>query len=143
MYRRGGRPCAGREIGAAQPDILEAMAMSEVTTSIGTELLFENDRIRVWDMTLQPGQESPLHRHDGDYVFVYVTPSRITAFRQGQEPVTTDYEDGYVQYTEVGPGIVHKIRNDAREVHRQILVEFKGPSLSARPQQPENNGRIR
>ena len=116
---------------------------SQVGTNIGTELLFENDRIRVWDMTLQPGEESPLHRHEGDYVFVYVTPSRITACREGQEPATGDFDDGYVQYTEVGPGIVHKIRNSGSEVHRQILVELKGPSVAASPQPPENNGRVR
>ena len=66
---------------------------TDISSDIGTELLFENDRIRVWSMVLQPGEESPLHRHDGDYVFVYTTPSRITAFREGQEPVTTEYDD--------------------------------------------------
>ena len=116
---------------------------ADVTTNIGTELLFENDRIRVWQMVLQPGEESPLHRHEGDYVFIYTTPSRITAFREGQEAVTTEHDDGFVQYTSVGSGIVHKIRNSGPEVHRQILVEFKGPSVAARPQAPEHNGRLR
>ena len=116
---------------------------SEISTNIGTELLFENDRVRVWNMVLQPGEESPLHRHEGDYIFVYTTPSRITAFREGQEPITNEHDDGYVQYTEVGSGIVHKIRNDAQETHRQILVEIKGPSASATPRPPQNNGRVR
>jgi len=116
---------------------------TDISTNIGTELLFENDRIRVWSMVLQPGEESPLHRHEGDYAFVYTTPSRITAFREGQEPVTTEYADGFVQYTEVGQGIVHKIRNDAQEVHRQILFELKGPSAAPSPRPPESNGRVR
>jgi predicted metal-dependent enzyme (double-stranded beta helix superfamily) len=115
----------------------------QVTTSIGTELLFENDRIRVWDMVLQPGQESPLHRHEGDYVFIYTTPSRLTAFLENQPPTTSDFDDGFVQYTEVGPGTVHKIRNAGAREHRQILVEFKGPSVAPSLQQPENNGRTR
>ena len=58
---------------------------NQITTEIGTELLFENDRIRVWQMVLQPGEESPHHRHESDYVFVYTTPSRMTAFLEGQE----------------------------------------------------------
>jgi uncharacterized cupin superfamily protein len=115
----------------------------ELTTDIGKELLFENDRIRVWDMVLEPGEESSLHRHEVDYVFIYTTPSVMTAFREGQEPETTEYDDGYVQYTAVGQGIVHKIRNSGREVHRQLLIEFKGPSEADRPQPPENNGRKR
>jgi len=35
---------------------------TDISTNIGTELLFENERIRVWSMVLQPGEESPLHR---------------------------------------------------------------------------------
>lgn len=114
----------------------------DVVTAIGTELLFEDDRIRVWQMILQPGEESPLHRHTGDYVFVYTTPSRITAFLEGQEPTTSEFDDGFVQYTAVGGGIVHKIRNDGEEVHRQILVELKGSSVSPTPQVPQHNGRV-
>ena len=115
----------------------------QITTAIGTELLFENDRIRVWDMVLQPGEESPHHLHEGDYVFVYTTPSRITAFLEGQPPSTSDFDDGFVQYTEVGPGTTHYIRNDGTVEHRQILVEFKGASVAGSLQTPENNGRSR
>jgi hypothetical protein len=116
---------------------------SDITTSIGTELLFENDRIRVWNMVLQPGEESPHHRHGGDYVFVYTTPSRITAFLENQPPSTSEFDDGFVQYTEVGAGTTHYIRNDAAVEHRQILVEFKGPSVAPKLKTPEHNGRSR
>jgi quercetin dioxygenase-like cupin family protein len=115
----------------------------QLTTAIGTELLFENDRIRVWNMVLQPGEESPHHRHEGDYVFVYTTPSRITAFLEGQPPSTSEFDDGFVQYTEVGPGTNHYIRNDGTIEHRQILVEFKGASVAPALQTPEHNGRTR
>ena len=114
---------------------------NQISTQIGTELLFENDRIRVWQMVLQPGEESPHHRHEADYVFIYTTPSRMTAFLEDQPPSTSEFDDGYVQYTAVGPGTTHHIRNDAAIEHRQILVEFKGPSVAATLQVPENNGR--
>jgi quercetin dioxygenase-like cupin family protein len=116
---------------------------NQLSTEIGTELLFENDRIRVWQMVLQPGEESPHHRHQADYVFVYTTPSRMTAFLEGQEPSTSDFDEGYVQYTEVGPGTNHHIRNSGTIEHRQILVEIKGPSVAQALQTPENNGRSR
>jgi|SRR5579859_5584190 len=116
---------------------------TQITTEIGTELLFENDRIRVWQMVLQPGEESPHHRHEADYVFVYTTPSRMTAFLEGQEPSTSDFDDGYVQYTEVGQGTTHHIRNSSTVAHRQILVEFKGKSASETLQTPQHNGRTR
>lgn len=114
------------------------------TTDIGTELLFENDRVRVWQMLLAPGEESRLHRHERDYLFVYTTPSRLTVYHEGQPPSTGEYDDGFVSYTAVGEGLVpHKLRNDGAKPHRQILVEFKGPSFAPTLQPPETNGRSR
>ena len=52
-------------------------------------------------------------------------------------PTTT----GFVQYTEVGSGIEHRIRNRGDALHRQIILEFKGPSWSAEPRTPQSNGR--
>jgi hypothetical protein len=34
---------------------------SEPTTAAGTELLFENELIRVWETLLGPGDSSPIH----------------------------------------------------------------------------------
>jgi hypothetical protein len=68
----------------------------------------------------------PYHVHRLDYLFVYVTPSRI-AFMEipGQVKETRNYGDGYVSYVSVGDSIAHEIRNCADIPHRQILVEFK------------------
>jgi beta-alanine degradation protein BauB len=114
-----------------------------ISDRIGTELLFENDRVRVWDLRLQPGEASPAHRHRGDYLFIQVTPSRVEAHDGGAEPALTEGDDGFVQYTEVGSGIVHRIVNRAELPFREILVEFTGPSRAAVPQEPQTNGRSR
>jgi beta-alanine degradation protein BauB len=114
-----------------------------ISDGIGTELLFENDRVRVWDLRLQPGEASPTHRHRGDYLFVQVTPSTVEAHEGGEAPSLTECDDGFVQYTEVGPGIVHRIVNRADLPFREILVEFKGPSRVAAPREPQTNGRSR
>ena len=111
----------------------------EISKEVGTELLFENDRVKVWGMALEPGETSPYHQHDNDYVFVYTTPSRIS----GAQGEVREYEEGYVQYTEVGGGIQHSITNVSDIRHHQIIVEMKGGSVSATPQPPENNGRSR
>ena len=110
-----------------------------ISREVGTELLFENDRVKVWSMALEPGQTSPYHRHDNDYVFVYTTPSRIS----GGQGEVREFDEGYVQYTEVGGGIEHSITNVSDERHHQIIVEMKGGSVSAAAQTPENNGRSR
>ena len=38
----------------------------EVSRNVGSELLFENDRVRVWSMTLAPGESCEYHRHEND-----------------------------------------------------------------------------
>ena len=113
----------------------------EASKSVGTELLFENDRVRVWGMELQPGESSPYHRHEDDYFYVYTTPSRIAGNPQGQRANVTDYQENYVQFNVVGDGIEHYITNEGSERHHQIIIELKGGSASA-GLASENNGRF-
>lgn len=51
---------------------------------VGTEVLWERKGIRVWNLTLAPGETSPLHTHMNPYIFVVVESS----------PVRTQFEDG-------------------------------------------------
>ena len=116
--------------------------MGEVSTDIGTKLLFENGRIRVWEMVLEPGQCVHRHRHLHDHCFVYTTPSLIRVeYDDAAEPVEVELPDGFVQYTEVGrDGLPpHRIQNIGTQPHRQILVELLGPSASVEAQAPESN----
>jgi uncharacterized cupin superfamily protein len=114
-----------------------------VSEQVGSEVLFENDRIRVWDLTLQPGEASARHRHVRDYVFMHVTPGRIEVHQEGEKPSVEECEAGYVEYTEVGSGIVHHLVNVGNEVLRELLVEFKGPSRATSPREPQTNERSR
>lgn len=110
------------------------------TQNVGTELLFENNTVRMWSMELAPGEFSPLHRHDLDYVIVYVTPSRISLLRADEVQTTEDFDDGYVQYIHVEGSIVHQIRNENTIRHRQIIVELK---VTNGDSQTADNGRKR
>jgi hypothetical protein len=121
--------------------------MAEATDQIGTEVLFENDRIRVWDMTLEPGESTQLHRHDHDYIFVYVTPDNKLQIDVPDGPtMRNELPYGTVAYWEVGAGdppphYTHMATNVGDTTHRQILVEFLGESASDEPQGPFFNER--
>lgn len=43
-------------------------AMGEV----GTKLLFEDERVRVWQVRLAPGEQGAVHRHELDHLLVQV-----------------------------------------------------------------------
>lgn len=114
----------------------------EASGNVGTELLFENERVRVWGMALAPGESSPFHRHECDYVFIYNTPSRIALHRPDQPDEVQDFQEQFVQFTVVGDGIEHRITNAGDTRHQQIIVELRGQSASSTPLPPENNGRV-
>jgi hypothetical protein len=39
---------------------------------IGTEMIFEDDRVRIWTIDLAPGEEAPFHTHLLDYTTVTI-----------------------------------------------------------------------
>ena len=100
-----------------------------VLGDVGTRVLFENERVRVWEMDLAPGERSAIHRHDLDYLIVQIEGDRIA----GQaEP---DSGGGFGDYKEgdVAPGKTHYIPrggietaiNVGRRRYREILIELK------------------
>ena len=46
---------------------------TEPTTQVGTRVLFENARVRVWDLALAPGESLAKHIHRNDYFFIVVS----------------------------------------------------------------------
>jgi hypothetical protein len=114
----------------------------EVSDRIGTSVLFENDRVRVWEMILDPGEAIPLHKHVNDYLVIYLAPTHLDLFFQGREPRSQSYDDGFVQYFVVGKeGTPHQIRNTGLEPHRQFIIELLGESVSPHELEPQTNER--
>jgi len=113
------------------------------TTAVGTTVLFENHRVRVWEMVLAPGETCPTHRHLHDHLLVYAEPGEIRAELQGR-PVIQHVEDGLVSYRAVGAGLPpHAIANAGATASRHFIVELLGPSESPEPGPHEHNGRVR
>jgi beta-alanine degradation protein BauB len=96
---------------------------------IGTRLLFEDDEIRIWDMSLAPGEESAPHRHTCDYVIVDVAGDKIAAKAVPGYPM--EYGDYIEAPVEQGrtiflkQGSVETALNVGEKPYRNVLVEFK------------------
>ena len=108
---------------------------------VGSELLFANDRVRVWVMRLEPGETCALHRHHTDYLMLYPEPAvgRSTT-RDRAERV----EAGFVAFATVGRhGLPpHQITNLGPAPATHYVIELLGPSAADSPQPPTHNGRI-
>jgi hypothetical protein len=96
---------------------------------VGTRLLFENERVRIWEMDLAPGARSATHRHDLDYVLVQIDGDRIAATPEPdtggafRDYVEGDVEPGKTRYIRRG-GIETAI-NVGQRRYREILIELK------------------
>jgi len=100
--------------------------------NVGSNLLFENDRIKVWDMRLAPGEREALHRHDHDYVMVQIAGDRVAGEFEpdsggtwgGETVVEGDVRPGQVIYAEKGG--IERAHNIGKEPFYEILIELKG-----------------
>ena len=43
-------------------------ADDRVLGDVGTRLVWENERVRIWEMVLEPGERSAVHEHTLDYL---------------------------------------------------------------------------
>ncbi|MEE9285651.1 MAG: hypothetical protein V3V35_08005 [Dehalococcoidia bacterium] len=62
---------------------------------VGDYVLWENDRVRVWDQVIQPGETVGPHLHKLDYFIVVLEPAEVSAevlgdHRSEIEPVQQD-----------------------------------------------------
>jgi quercetin dioxygenase-like cupin family protein len=94
-------------------------------SDVGTKLIFENDRVKVWEFTLQPGQAIGQHTHTHDYLILPVETSTVEVTRQGVVEVS-EYAAGTVIWRNKGE--THDAKNVGPARYHQLLVELKdGP----------------
>lgn len=115
--------------------------------NVGTELLFANGNVRVWELRLKPGEASPPHRHYCDYIIAYSSPLEGELLLD-DEVSSAQYDAGYVAYVPVakdGSELQQLVNRSDRE-HSHFVVELIGtnlaaPRLSNGRERPITNGR--
>jgi hypothetical protein len=96
---------------------------------VATRVLFENERVRIWELDLAPGQRSATHRHALDYVIVQIAGDRIAAM---PEPDTAGAFRDYIE-ADVAPGKARFVAHGGIETainvgqrrYHEILIELK------------------
>ena len=106
---------------------------------VGTQKVFENDRVIVWHLDLEPGQQGERHTHQLDYVVRILSGSTLEVFGPDAELLdTVELESGgAVSFRVDGDQIVsdrpgypvvpatHSARNVGANTFREVLIEFK------------------
>jgi hypothetical protein len=101
----------------------------KVMGDVATNVIYENDRVRVWEMRLDPGEKSAVHRHDLDYVLVQIDGDRIKGVFEPESAgeyhgeVEADVVPGQVLY--IDKGGVETAVNSGSKPYYEILIELK------------------
>jgi len=96
---------------------------------VGSKLLFENERVRIWEMKLEPGATGNLHRHERDYVLIQIEGDRMAVVPdpstggEYKEYLEADVIPG--QHFWIPRGGVERARNVGQKAYHEILVELK------------------
>ena len=102
--------------------------------NVATRLLFENERVKVWEMRLEPGESSDLHRHTLDYLLYILEGTSIDADRPDGESLRFPVEPGHLFF--VPRGGTERAVNRSGTRFRELLVELKDAQACASSPSP-------
>ncbi len=91
---------------------------------IASKVLFENERVKIWNLIVEPGQYSDWHLHGRDYVTIVVEGDGLIV----------EYDDGAKQdspafigkWTYHGDHKIHRVYNNRSTRYTNVLIELKG-----------------
>jgi hypothetical protein len=108
---------------------------------VGSEKVFENDKVIVWNFVLEPGEETPMHTHEHSYMWYALEGAPLQVFDEdGKDLGTLDVPAGAIYSLKLDDGFLevlsepfkglrvpakHKARNVGPTKYREVLVEYK------------------
>jgi quercetin dioxygenase-like cupin family protein len=96
---------------AAWPELIrKEFEANQYNGRVGTRLLSETKRVRVWEIRLAPGERIGFHRHVLDYFWTAVTPGRARSHAENGTIVEAVYSAGETRHFVYGKG-EHKIHD--------------------------------
>lgn len=104
---------------------------------VGDRIVFEDERVRVWELSIEPGAESHVHEHPNDYLMICIEGDRIAAEASpGQDApygpaghyVDIPTHPGHVVFVE--GGVKENAINSGTTRYRNLVVELLQPATT-------------
>ena len=90
---------------------------------MANRLLFENERVKVWQMDLAPGESSDFHEHELPYLICVAEGETIDADFENGKSISIPVSPGKVFFVEPGSRETAVNRSSVR--FREFLIELK------------------
>ena len=91
--------------------------------NIATNVLFENEHVKIWNLIVEPGEASDWHLHGRDYVTVVVEGDGLTS--EFDDGTSSDSPSSPGTWTYHGDHRVHRVVNNSDTRYVNVLVELK------------------
>ena len=90
---------------------------------IATELILENDKVRIWNLVVAPGESSDWHLHENDYVTVVVEGGDLDVEYNNGSVASSPSQIGSWSFH--GDHRIHRVTNNTNSTYRNVLIELK------------------
>lgn len=113
--------------GAFDPaDYEQELSAAPGNHEVGTKLLYENDRVGIWEVRLGPGERAAFHIHDKSYFWTVVEPGIGRQRLADGSYLVQRYEDGETLFMPYSSEeyVIHDIENCGDTRLRFITVEL-------------------
>lgn len=109
---------------AVEPQGAAAQAPAKGAVKYSSQVVFENERVRVKDVTFPPGVlDTGMHTHDLAHVGVILTEGQLLFTEQDGKKESASFSSGSVGFR--GPNATHMVANPGSKPMRVIEVELK------------------
>ena len=95
---------------------------------IGTDLIYEDERIRVWRIELAPGEVAGFHTHELDYTTVVVDGDAVERPNADGSVDTIPVKPGQLMRSYDGP-LGHSLKNAGSKPFKNVIVEIKSRAV--------------
>ena len=108
-------------------DVRAELAAGKISPCVGSELVSETDRVRVWMLSLAPGGRIGFHRHVLDYFWTATCDGRAYSHYADGRMVEKEYAAGETCHLtfKAGEEMVHDLQNIGTDTLSFATVEFK------------------
>lgn len=117
----------GQDFSQWPQDVLDELRANETNGRVGQTLVSETEDLRVWHLTLSPGESLPFHRHVLDYFWTATSPGRARSYFGDGQIKEFSYEIGDTSHFhfERGAFMLHNLVNIGDGDLSFVTVEHK------------------
>ncbi len=108
-------------------DLQEDIKANEFSGVVGSVLVSETDRVRVWHLHLKPGYRCSFHRHVLNYFWTCHTHGKARGYFEDGSIKDVTHFPGDTRHMDYGPGeyLLHSVENIGDSDLLFTTVEFK------------------